>query len=61
MGFELPNPYGIAFIGYWQKQDLTIKDLTISSGGDPVKNIKFLDFKDLGVRENAVFSYFRSC
>jgi hypothetical protein len=49
MGFELPRPYGIAFIGYWQKQDLTIKDLTISSGGGPVKNIKFLDFKDPSV------------
>ena len=49
MGFELPNPYGFAFIGYWQKQDLTIKDLTISSGGGPVKNIKFLDFKDPSV------------
>jgi hypothetical protein len=33
MGFELPRPYGIAFIGYWQKQDLTIKDLTISADG----------------------------
>jgi hypothetical protein len=49
MGFELPNPYGFAFIGYWQKQDLTIKDLTISSGGGPVKDITFLDFKDPSV------------
>jgi hypothetical protein len=48
-GFELPNPYGVAFIGYWQKQDLTIKDLTISADGGPVKNIKFLDFKDPSV------------
>jgi hypothetical protein len=49
---QLPNPYGVATIGYWQKQDLTIKDLTIKIGDGAVKKISFLDFPSPSVKNN---------
>jgi hypothetical protein len=50
---QLPNPYGVATIGYWQEQDLTIKDLTIKVDDGPVKEISFLKFQSPTV-ENTV-------
>jgi hypothetical protein len=50
---QLPNAYGAATIGYWQEQDLTIKDLTIKIGDGPVKEITFLEFPSPSV-ENTV-------
>ena len=49
---QLPNTFGAATIGYWQKQDLTIKDLTIKIGDGPVKEISFLDFRSPSVKNN---------
>jgi len=50
---QLPNAYGAATIGYWQEQDLTIKDLTIKIDDGPVKEITFLEFRSPSV-ENTV-------
>ena len=38
---QLPNAYGIATIGYWQEQDLIIKDLTVQLNDGPVKHLDF--------------------
>jgi hypothetical protein len=44
LGFTLPKPFGIAFIGYWQEQDLILEDLYISINDGPVEEIDFVDF-----------------
>jgi len=49
---QLPNAYGAATIGYWQKQDLIIEDLTVKVGDGPVKNLSFLDFENPTVKTN---------
>ena len=43
-GFELPNPYGVAFVGYWQKQDLVLEEFSLGIGGGPSQPIDFIDF-----------------
>jgi hypothetical protein len=44
LGFNLPHPFGVAFIGYWQEQDLILEDLYISINDGPVQSIDFVDF-----------------
>jgi hypothetical protein len=44
LGFELPNPYGVAAVYYWQEQDLILDNLAISVDGGPVQDIDFVDF-----------------
>ena len=43
-GFDLPNPYGLQAIGYWQRQDLVLENLEISVNGGPTQSIDFVDF-----------------
>ena len=49
---QLPNAYGIGMIGYWQKQDLIVKDVTIQIDDGPVKELDFLEFEDPSVKTN---------
>ncbi|MEM1190848.1 MAG: hypothetical protein AAGI72_20115 [Pseudomonadota bacterium] len=44
LGFELPNPYGIQLIGYWQEQDLELDKLSIAINGGQEQPIEFVDF-----------------
>jgi hypothetical protein len=44
LGFELPNPYGLQLIGYWQEQDLVLENLSIAIDGGPYQDIDFVDF-----------------
>ena len=43
LGFELPNPYGLQLIGYWQQQELVLENLAVAVNGGPVQDIDFLD------------------
>lgn len=44
LGFELPNPYGLQLIGYWQEQDLVLDKLAISVNDGAFRDIDFVDF-----------------
>ena len=46
LGYELPNPYGVAVIPAWIRQDFLLTDLVISVDGNPPANIDFIDFGD---------------
>jgi len=40
-GFSLPNPYGVALVGAWKRQDITLGDLSIRAGGSEWTTISF--------------------
>ena len=44
LGFELPNPYGVAIIPAWIRQELILDNLSISVNGEPSRDIDFVDF-----------------
>ncbi len=44
LGFELPNPYGVAIIPARIRQDLILEDLVIGVNGPPDRDIDFVDF-----------------
>jgi len=53
LGFDLPNPFGIALIPVNIQQDLVLQDLAISVDGGPPVEIDFVDFGTPSV-ENTV-------
>ena len=53
-GFELPNPYGVAVVGYWQEQDLVLDSLAVGFGGAPASPIDFVDFGTPSVENGAL-------
>jgi len=53
LGFELPNPYGIAIITAGIRQDLILENLAIGINGPPDQEIDFVDFGTPNV-ENSV-------
>lgn len=44
LGFELPNPYGVAIIPARIRQDLVLQDLAIGVDNPPDREIDFVDF-----------------
>jgi hypothetical protein len=44
LGFELPNPYGVALLPIWIKQELILEDLAISFDGGPFTVIESIEF-----------------
>jgi hypothetical protein len=44
LGFELPNPYGVALVDAHIRQDLTLGNLVIGVNGPPDQEIDFVDF-----------------
>jgi hypothetical protein len=44
LGFELPNPYGVALIPARIRQDLVLQNLSIGINGPPDTPIDFVDF-----------------
>jgi hypothetical protein len=44
LGFDLPNPYGIAVIPGWVRQDLILDSLSIAINGGSRQAIDFVDF-----------------
>lgn len=44
LGFDLPNPFGVAIIPTWIRQDLVLDDLAIAIDGGALKDIDFVDF-----------------
>ena len=44
LGFELPNPYGVAIISGRIEQDLILENLAIGINGPPDQEINFVDF-----------------
>ena len=53
LGFELPNPYGVAIIPARIRQDLILDNLAIGINGPPDREIDFVDFGTPSV-ENSV-------
>ena len=53
LGFELPNPYGVALIPARIRQDLVLENLAIGINGPPETEIDFVDFGTPSV-ENSV-------
>jgi hypothetical protein len=44
LGFDLPNPYGVALIGARIRQDLVLDGLEVGLGGGELEPIEFVDF-----------------
>ena len=44
LGFELPNPYGVAVIPVWIRQELILENLAISFDGGPFTEIESVEF-----------------
>jgi len=53
LGFDLPNPYGVAIIPARIRQDLVLENLFIGINGPPDREIDFVDFGTPSV-ENTV-------
>ncbi len=53
LGFDLPNPYGVAIISARIRQDLILENLAIGINGPPDREIDFVDFGTPNV-ENSV-------
>ncbi len=53
LGFELPNPYGIAIIATHIRQDLILENLAIGINGSPDREIDFVDFGTPSVENSA--------
>jgi hypothetical protein len=54
LGYELPNPYGVAIIPAWIQQDLTLTNLAISVNDGPTQDIDFVDFGTPSVENTTV-------
>jgi len=54
LGFELPNPYGIALINVSIQQDLVLENLAIGINGPPDREIDFVDFGTPSVENSAL-------
>ena len=54
LGFELPNPYGVAIIPARIRQDLILEDLAIGVNGPPDRDIDFVDFGTPSVENNVL-------
>jgi len=54
LGFELPNPYGVALIPARIRQDLILDNLFIGLNGPPDTEIDFVDFGTPRVENNAL-------
>ena len=54
LGFELPNPYGVALIPVRIRQDLILQDLSIGINGPPDTPIDFVDFGTPNVTNNTL-------
>jgi len=44
LGFDLPNPYGLAVIGANLRQDIELRNLKVGVDGPPWRKIEFVDF-----------------
>jgi hypothetical protein len=44
LGFDLPNPYGLAVIGANLRQDIELRNLKVGVNGSPWEKIDFVDF-----------------
>jgi hypothetical protein len=53
LGFDLPNPYGVALISANIRQDLILENLTIGINGPPDREINFVDFGTPSVENSA--------
>ncbi len=53
LGFELPNPYGVALISANIRQDLILDNLVIGINGPPDREIDFVDFGTPSVENSA--------
>ncbi len=53
LGFELPNPYGVAIIAAGIRQDLVLENLAIGINGPPDQQIGFVDFGTPSVENTA--------
>ncbi len=54
LGFDLPNPYGVALVPARIRQDLVLEDLAIGINGPPDREIDFVDFGAPQVENNAL-------
>jgi len=54
LGFDLPNPFGVAVIPVWICQDLVLEDLFIGINGEPDTEIDFVDFGTPEVENTAL-------
>jgi hypothetical protein len=54
MGFELPNPYGVAIIPARIQQDLILENLAVGINGPPDREIEFVDFGAPSVENSAL-------
>lgn len=54
LGFDLPNPYGLAVIPGWIRQDLVLENLAISINNGPRQDIDFVDFGTPSVENTTV-------
>jgi hypothetical protein len=54
LGFDLPNPYGVAVIPAWIHQDLVLENLFIGINGEPDTEIDFVDFGTPAVENTAL-------
>jgi len=54
LGFDLPNPYGVAIIPALIRQDLILEDLFIGINGPPDREIDFVDFGTPSVENSAL-------
>jgi hypothetical protein len=53
LGFDLPNPYGVAFVTAHIQQDLILDNLIIGVNGPPNQEIDFVDFGTPNVENTA--------
>ncbi len=54
LGFDLPNPYGVALIPARIRQELVLENLFIGIGGEPDREIEFVDFGRPEVENNTL-------
>ena len=54
LGFDLPNPYGVAIIPARIRQDLMLQNLAIGINGPPDQEIDFVDFGAPSVENSAL-------
>lgn len=54
LGFELPNPYGVAIIPARIRQDLTLQNLAIGINGPADRELDFVDFGIPSVENSAL-------
>lgn len=54
LGFDLPNPYGVALIPAIIRQDLILDELAIGINGPPDREIDFVDFGTPSVENTAL-------